>query len=39
MAEENGKVIGTVGLERDEVCALYVDPEVHGQRVGERLLQ
>ena len=39
VAEENGKVIGTVGLERDEVCALYVDPEVHGQRVGERLLQ
>ena len=36
---ENGKVVGTVGLEGDEVCALYVDPDVHGRRVGERLLQ
>ena len=39
VAEENGKVVGTVGLEGDEVCALYVDPDVHGRRVGERLLQ
>lgn len=39
VAEENGKVVGTVGLEGDEVCALYVDPEVHGRRVGERLLR
>ena len=39
VAEENGKVIGTVGLEGEEVCALYVDPDVHRRRVGERLLQ
>lgn len=39
VAEENGKVVGTVALEGDEVCALYVDPDVHGRRVGERLLQ
>ena len=39
VAEENGKVVGTVGLEGDKVCALYVEPNVHGQRVGKRLLQ
>lgn len=39
VAEENGKVVGTVGLEGDEVCALYVDLEIHGRRIGEQLLR
>lgn len=39
VAEENGKVVGMVGLEGNEVCTLYVDPDVHGRRVGKRLLQ
>ncbi len=39
VAEENGVVVGTVGLEGDEVCALYVDPAAHGRRIGERLLR
>lgn len=39
VAEINGQVVGTVGLEGDEVCALYVSPGEHGQRIGERLLR
>ena len=38
VAEINGQVVGTVGLEGDEVCALNVSPGEHGQRIGERLL-
>ncbi len=39
VAEVNGVVSGTVGLEGDEVCALYVAPDAHGQGIGERLMR
>lgn len=38
VAEVNGRVLGVVSLNGDEICTLYVSPEAHGQRIGERLL-
>lgn len=38
VAEERLQVVGTIGLNGDEVCALYVAPDLHGCRIGEGLL-
>lgn len=38
VAEVNGRVLGVVSLNGDEICTLYVSPEAHGQRIGGRLL-
>lgn len=38
VAEVNGRVLGVVSLNGDEISTLYVSPGAHGQRIGRAVI-